>query len=120
MPLAPDLVSQLRHQRLSSKHSQDGDFVFASRTGGPLMHRNVQRRGFETARDLAGIPATVTFHDLRHAFASIAAHRGVPVAVLSEVMGHRDVGVTQGVYMHLYNRDAAEDAFRAAMSGGVG
>lgn len=119
VPLAPDLVSDLRKRRLASKHSQDGDLVFASRAGGPLLHRNLQRRGFGAARDLAGIPKTVTFHDLRHAFASIAAHRGVPIAVLSAVMGHRDVGVTQRVYMHLYNRDAAEDAFRQVMNGGI-
>ena len=119
VPLTPDLAALLRRHRLSSKLSQDSDFVFASRTGGPLLHRNVQRRGFEVARDLAEIPKTVTFHDLRHAFASIAAHRGVPVGVLSAVMGHRDVGVTQGVYMHLYNRDAAEDDFRTAMTGAL-
>lgn len=119
VPLAPDLVSLLRHRRISSRFSQEHDFVFANSKGRPLQHRNVQRRAFEAARDLAGLPKTVRFHDLRHAFASIAAHRGVPVAVLSTVMGHRDVGVTQGVYTHLYNRDAAEDAFRTAMAGGV-
>lgn len=119
VPLAPDVVSLLRRQRISSSFSQDHDIVFANSKGRPLEHRNVQRRAFEAARDLAGIPKTVTFHDLRHAFASIAAHRGVPVSVLSAVMGHRDVGVTQGVYMHLYNRDAAEDAFRTAMNGGT-
>jgi hypothetical protein len=33
-------------------------------------------------------------------------------------MGHSDVGVTQRVYMHLYGREQAEDAFRASMGGG--
>jgi integrase len=61
----------------------------------------------------------LTFHDLRHAFASIAAHRGVPINVLSEVMGHTNVGVTQKVYVHLYGRQEAEEAFRAAMSTGT-
>lgn len=81
-----------------------------------MSHRNVQRRGFEPARDEAGLKPTLTFHSLRHAFASIAASRGVPVTVLSEIMGHSDVGVTQRVYVHLYDRAKAEDAFRAAMS----
>jgi integrase len=119
VPLEPDLVKRLRLHRLASKHSQEGDLVFPAQSGRPLSHRNVQRRAFEPARDLAELPKTVTFHDLRHAFASLAAHRGVPVNVLSEVMGHSDVGVTQKVYMHLYGREQAEDAFRKAMAGGA-
>jgi integrase len=65
----------------------------------------------------SGLPAHATFHDLRHAFASRAAHRGVAVNVLSEVVGHSHVGVTQKVYVHLYGREAAEAAFRAALDG---
>jgi integrase len=117
VPLSSEDVAFLRRHKLASRFSRDEDFVFPSLAGGPLGHRNVQRRGFEPARDLAELPKEVTFHDLRHAFASIAAHRGVPVNVLSEVMGHSHVGVTQRVYVHLYGRQAAEDAFREAMSG---
>jgi integrase len=59
----------------------------------------------------------VSFHDLRHAFASRCASRGVAVGTLSAVMGHANVGITQGVYTHLYGRQEAEQAFRQAMSG---
>jgi site-specific recombinase XerC len=89
---------------------------FASRSGTPLSHRNVQVRGFEEARDKAELPQTLTFHKLRHAFASLAAHRGVTMNVLSEVMGHAHVGITQSIYMHLYGRDQAEESFRNAMT----
>ena len=94
MPLAPEDVRELRRLKLASKFSQDESFVFSSRTGTALGHRNVQRRGFEAARDAAELPEHLTFHSLRHAFASLAAHRRVPVNVLSEVMGHSNVGVT--------------------------
>jgi integrase len=117
VPLSAELVSFLRKLKLASKHSGEADFVFASRAGTPLQHRNVQVRGFEAARDLAGLPSTLTFHDLRHGFASMAAHRGVPVQTLSTALGHRHVGITQSVYLHLYSRESAEDAFRSAMSG---
>lgn len=110
------LLRQLRTQALSRGQASPESFVFSSRTGTPLSHRNVQRRGFAPARDLAKLPQSITFHDLRHAFASIAAHRGVPVQVLSEVMGHSNVAITQTVYMHLYNREESEHAFRSAMS----
>ena len=52
----------------------------------------------------------LTFHKLRHAFASVTMN------VLSEVMGHAHVGITQSIYMHLYGRDQAEDSFRNAMT----
>jgi integrase len=111
------MVAMLRRLKLASKFSQEEDYVFSSTAGTPLGHRNVQRRGFEAARDKAELPEGLTFHQLRHAFASLAAHRGVPVSVLSEVMGHADVGITQKRYMHLYGREKAEEAFRAAMTG---
>jgi integrase len=116
VPLSPDLVAYLRKHKLASKFSRDSDFVFPSKTGRPLSHRNVQRRAWEPVRKLAQLPDDVTFHDLRHAFASIAASRGVPVTVLSGVMGHSDVGVTQRVYIHLFGREHAEEAFRKAMA----
>lgn len=101
-----------------SWHSQDGDFVFASRAGTALSHRNVQRRGFEPAAEHAELER-VTFHDLRHAFASICAHRGVPVGVVSKVMGHANVAITLSVYTHLFNPDEADEAFRVAMAGAM-
>jgi integrase len=119
VPLTTDMVAFLRRHRLASKHSQEEAFVFASKTGRPLSHRNVQVRGFEAARDKAELSENLTFHKMRHAFASLAAHRGVPVSVLSEVLGHADVGITQRVYMHLYDREKAEESFRAAMTSGA-
>ena len=54
---------------------------------------------------------------MRHAFASMAAHRGVPLTVLSEGLGHADTNITARTYVHLHGREKAEDAFRAAMGG---
>jgi integrase len=117
VPLGGDMVAFLRLHKLASKFSQDENFVFASKAGTPLSPRNVQVRGFEAARNKAELPESLTFHKLRHAFASLAAHRGVPMSVLSEVMGHAHVGITQNIYMHLYGRDQAEKGFRKAMGG---
>jgi integrase len=91
-----------------------------------LQHRGVQR-GFDNAREKARKALgkgyshddrkPVTFHDPRHAFASRVASRGVPVEVLTSIMGHANVGITQGIYMHLYGREEAEQRFREAMNG---
>jgi integrase/recombinase XerC len=116
VPLSPELRGWFVEFSWCASTPKDDHFVFSTRTGGPLSHRNVQRQGFEPARDRAGLPAALTSHSLRHAFASLAAHNGVPISVLSEVLGHSDVGVTQQVYVDLYNREQVEDAFRLAMS----
>lgn len=118
VPLAAEDLSflkALKVKALARGLAGPDNFVFCSRARTPLMHRNVQRRGFEAARDAAELPKRLTFHSLRHAFASYAAHRGVPVNVLSQVMGHSNVGVTQRVYIHLYGREQVEDDFRRAM-----
>jgi integrase len=117
VPLGADMVAFLRRHKMASKFSKPEDFVFASKAGTPLSHRNVQVRGFEAARDKAGLPDKLTFHAMRHAFASLTAHRGVPMNVISEAMGHSNVGITQSIYMHLFGRDEAEEDFRKAMAG---
>jgi integrase len=113
VPLWPEAVEALRAVR-GDRIPVAEEPVFTSREGGRLQHRNVQRRGFEAARDHANLPKHLTFHSLRHAFASLAYHRSVPLAVVSAVMGHSTVQVTASVYVHLWGRDEAEDAFRAA------
>jgi hypothetical protein len=126
VPLFDDVAAFFEARRFAATYQAENDPVFAHVTGETLQHRGVQR-GFDNARDKArerlhggfshddGRP--VTFHDLRHAFASRCASRGVPVETLSAVMGHTNVGITQSIYLHLYGREEAEARFREAMNG---
>lgn len=124
IPLTPEFVRYLKAYRLRSAHSQDDDPVFTalgrggSRNGGGtrLSHRNVQRRAWEPIRKALGLPEKVTFHQLRHAFASRAHARGVTLQDLSMVMGHSSTAVTAMVYVHLYGRNEMEERFRQAMA----
>jgi integrase len=43
----------------------------------------------------------IRLHDLRHSYATAALAAGVPVKVLSQRVGHADVGVTLAVYAHV-------------------
>ena len=45
----------------------------------------------------AGLPS-IRLHDLRHSYATAALASGVPVKVVSQRIGHADVGVTLKVY----------------------
>ena len=118
IPLANALVKQLNQHKLASNHSQDNDFVFASNTGTALNARNVVRRGFEPALKEAGLNTTtpkITFHDLRHAFASLMVAQGTNSIELATVMGHRDSRTTETIYIHLFDRERSEEKIRAAM-----
>ncbi len=43
----------------------------------------------------------LSFHGTRHTFASHAVMRGVPIEVLQQWLGHRDINMTMGRYAHL-------------------
>jgi integrase len=113
VPLGPSVVKFLAEHKLRSG-AGDADFVFASRSGKALTHRNVQRRGFDRAAEAAGLEG-VTFHDLRHAFASLMIERGVSSTVLANLLGHRSPTTTEGVYVHLFNRQRTDEQVREAM-----
>jgi integrase len=119
IPLAPELTKRLAAHRLASPHSKEDDPVFASANGTPLSHRNVTRRGFEPAASEAGLLADgqprITFHDLRHAFASIMIERGITPTVLANLMGHTTSLTTERIYVHLFNRQRSDDRVRTAM-----
>ena len=60
----------------------------------------------------AGLPP-IRLHDLRHSYATAALAASVPVKVLSQRVGHADVGVTLKVYAHVMPGDDEEAALRA-------
>jgi len=43
----------------------------------------------------------VRFHDLRHSPASLLLAEGVPVKVVSEMLGHSDMTTTLRIYAHV-------------------
>ncbi len=62
---------------------------------------------FQDITAAAGIKG-LRFHDLRHFFASSALSRGVPVAAVSEQLGHSSISITYNVYTHVLQRSKDE------------
>jgi hypothetical protein len=58
------------------------------------------RKAFESAVATAKLDAPLTFHDLRHTFASRWMMRGGSLLTLSKVLGHSSLAMTQR-YAHL-------------------
>ena len=78
-------------------------YIFTSRTGTPLMERNVLRE-FTRVLEAAGLPRR-RMHDLRHTCISLLAAQGVPLKTIAEIAGHSDIRLTQNVYPHVFSEE---------------
>jgi integrase len=86
-----------------------GDYVFTFEDGRP-PHPDTTRQRFVL---LAAAAAARHFHDLRHPYATDALKAGVRPKVISERIGHADVGLFLQTYAHVLkddDRDVAEQA----------
>jgi integrase len=88
-----------------------GDYVFTFEDGRP-PHPDTIRQRFDRLAAAAGL-SRITFHDLRHSYATGALKAGVCPKVVSERIGHANVGFFLKTYAHVLkndDRDAAEQA----------
>jgi integrase len=74
--------------------------VFPSATDGPLDGINVYHRDFLPYLEAAGL-RRVTFHALRHTYASLLIQSGASLAYVKEQLGHGSIQVTVDTYGHL-------------------
>jgi integrase len=74
--------------------------VFPSSTGAPLDGINVYHRDFLPCVGAAGL-RRITFHALRHSYASHLIQAGASLAYVKEQMGHSSIQVTVDTYGHL-------------------
>jgi integrase len=91
--------------------------VFTDAAGRPMLPETISHR---FARDCAraGVPR-IRFHDLRHSAATTLLAAGVPLAVISEWLGHSGIAITASAYAAVVPElltDAA-DAMDRAMGG---
>jgi integrase len=73
--------------------------VFPNKGGAPYERMDrvegVEGKGyFADAVQMAGLKGRVSFHGLRHLFAVRLLTRGVPITVVSELLGHSDINLT--------------------------
>jgi integrase len=122
VPIPCALAVIIEGHRARSTHMDPTNFVFCTRTGRPLGHRNVARAlrlaqkkatdetGAPTfpvlhERDEAGKPVAIphgalpSMHSFRHTVASRALRGGESVDEIAFLLGHRDANVTRAVYV---------------------
>ncbi len=88
-------------------------WVFPDQKGGPLRQSNVLRRSFNPIVARAKV-RRITFHGLRHSFASLLLANGIDIRTVSELLGHADPAMTLRVYAHAMpgHKRAAADKLR--------
>lgn len=90
---------------------QDCGLVAVDALGRPVPPRWYGQR-FQALSRAAGVPV-VRLHDARHAYGSHLLAQGVPLPLVSEVMGHASTDITARVYAHAL-KDGAQDRVRLA------
>jgi site-specific recombinase XerD len=61
----------------------------------------MQKRRMDDASDGAKIKPPVSYHLLRHFYASLLVEQGVSLQMVARLLGHSDTRVTEKHYAHL-------------------
>jgi integrase len=80
---------------------RDGDALLLPRSDGAAWKPAQQRRPMTDACKHGKITPTMSFHGLRHTYASHSVMNGVPLMVVAKNLGHRDTRMVERHYGHL-------------------
>ncbi|GAB3544352.1 site-specific integrase [Arthrobacter tumbae] len=86
--------------------------VFTDALGFPLNPNNVSKT-FGRMAERAGLPKVV-FHSLRHLAATIMLQNGLPLPVVSRILGHSTITVTADLYFDVVKDKRLNDDVSAA------
>lgn len=89
--LIPELRKAIREQHQDSGKVLDD-------------HQMTLRRAVERTCQRAGVPR-VTVHQLRHSFASLSAHLGIPKEISMEIGGWSNDKTMEDIYTHICRAD---------------
>jgi integrase len=89
----------------------DDDFVFIRQDGSPI-NPNAVTLSFRRIITKAGL-RNIRIHDLRHTHATLMLKAGIHPKVVSERLGHANIGITLDIYSHVLPgmQEAAAEKF---------
>ena len=111
-----------RHVDLTDEGTKFFSGLTAGRRGSELMLRHDgepwrksnQDRRMREACKRANIDPPISFHQLRHGYASSALMGGAPLMVVAETLGHADTRMVEKHYGHL-SREYVRDQIRKSV-----
>jgi integrase/recombinase XerD len=94
------LVLDILEQYYKGCKQKPINYVFESyKVGEPYSIRSAQQI-FSDCKNKAGIIKSLSFHSLRHSFATHVLEKGVDVVYIQDILGHFDIKTTQR-YLHV-------------------
>lgn len=111
VPLSDSVVNTLSAHLERYGHFRGG-LVFTNKINRPLRRNGFSDVFRRAARD-AGLPTSVTFHDLRHFYASLLIAQGCSIKTVQTCLGHQSAMETLNTYSHLW--PDSDDQTRAAV-----
>lgn len=91
--LYPILNEYYKQNYRSSKH-----YVLVNKNGDMIDPRSIQYQFKELIKKIK--ITQITFHGLRHTFATRCIELGMDIKTLSEILGHSNVSTTMSIYVH--------------------
>ncbi len=108
--LSPQMLNQLADWKRQCPESEL-NLIFPNGKGNPINCNNLYNRVYLPAIEKAGIPR-LTFHALRHTFASILIDQKENIKYIQNQLGHAKASTTLDIYSHLMKTDNPEAAKR--------
>ncbi len=110
LPLTDVLIEelqQIQHRQKLEKikagpYWEENGLVFTTfhrYYGRPIDGHNLSRREFKKILEKAELP-DMRFHDLRHSVATLLLELGEPIEVVSKILGHSSIVLTDSTYLH--------------------
>ena len=100
---------------IPEKKEDDYIFPIITRIGDPVLEfkdvaerRRINNKKLKEIGELVGMETPLTSYVARHSWATIAKRKGVPVAAISEGMGHEDVKTTE-IYLDSFEKEVLDD-----------
>ena len=75
-------------------------YIFESPEPGTAYSSKSMQKVFQIARGKSGIHKQLTFHSLRHSFATHLLEKGVDITYIRDLLGHFDIKTTTR-YLHV-------------------
>lgn len=104
VPLNPEGKDLFRAQLIG----KTGKSLVFTRSDGREWKKNHHRRALQKACAAAKILPAISFHELRHTYASHLAQVGVDLLTISKLLGHADTRITSKHYAHLADKTLSD------------
>ncbi|HEY4603000.1 MAG TPA: tyrosine-type recombinase/integrase [Blastococcus sp.] len=116
VPLPQTVVAALA-EHLAAFPAESTGLVFVGDDGRPMMRSAWSGSVWRPAVKAAGLDFSVTFHALRHYYASLLIRHGESVKTVQARLGHSSAAQTLDVYSHLWpdSDDRTRDAVDAVL-----